>query len=61
MRHTRSAAITSFEMSHSLSSDDRQFCADFAACRIDPNAFDHRAHIQLAYIYLAEYTTRTRR
>ena len=46
-------------MSHSLSSDDRRFCADFAACRIDPGAFDHRAHIRLAYIYLAEHDTST--
>ena len=46
-------------MSHALSSDDRRFCADFTACRIDPGAFDHRAHIQLAYIYLAEHDTNT--
>jgi hypothetical protein len=46
-------------MSHSLSSDDRRFCADFAACRIEPEAFDHRVHIQLAYIYLAEHDADT--
>ena len=46
-------------MSHSLSSDDRRFREDFAACRIDPSAFDHRSHIRLAYIYLAEHDTNT--
>ena len=46
-------------MSHSLSADDRRFCADFAAFRVDPGAFDHRAHIRLAYIYLAEHDTET--
>ncbi len=42
-------------MTHTLSSDDRQFLADFEACRIEPAAFDHRAHIRLAYCYLAEH------
>jgi hypothetical protein len=42
-------------MMHSVSADDRRFCADFAACRIHPAAFDHRAHIRLAYTYLAEH------
>jgi hypothetical protein len=46
-------------MSHALSLDDRRFCADFEACRIPPGAFDHRAHIQLAYTYLAEHDTDT--
>jgi len=44
---------------HSVSADDRRFCADFAACRIQPGAFDHRAHIRLAYIYLAEHDAET--
>ena len=46
-------------MSHVLSSDDRQFRADFAACRIPPSDFDHRAHVRLAYAYLAEHDTDT--
>jgi len=46
-------------MSHLLSSDDQQFCADFVACRIRPADFDPRAHIRLAYIYLAEHDTDT--
>jgi hypothetical protein len=32
-------------MSHSVSPDDRRVCEDFEACRIEPGAFDHRAHI----------------
>jgi hypothetical protein len=46
-------------MSHSISSDDRQVCSDFAAGRIHANAFDHRAHIRLAYSYLAEHDADT--
>lgn len=46
-------------MRHALSSEDRQFCADFETCRISPDAFDHRAHIRLAYTYLAEHETDT--
>ena len=46
-------------MSHVLSSDDRQFCADFSACRVHPDDFDHRAHVRLAYIYLAEHDAET--
>jgi hypothetical protein len=46
-------------MSHSLSSDDRCFRADFEACRIEPGAFDHRAHLRLAYVYLAENDAET--
>jgi hypothetical protein len=42
-------------MHHLLSADDRQFCEDFAACRVLPDEFDHRAHIRLAYVYLAEH------
>jgi hypothetical protein len=37
-----------------LSDDDRRFRADFEACAILPAAFDHRAHVRLAYTYLAE-------
>jgi hypothetical protein len=46
-------------MSHLLSADDRQFCADFSACRVHPDDFDHRAHIRLAYTYLAEHDPET--
>jgi hypothetical protein len=46
-------------MSHSLSPDDRRFAEDFAAGRIEPGAFDHRAHIRLAYTLLVERDTET--
>lgn len=39
---------------HSLSNDDRRFRADFEAFTIPPAKFDHRAHVRLAYTYLAE-------
>jgi hypothetical protein len=41
-------------MTHQLSADDRRFRAEFEACRVHPDAFDHRAHVRLAYVYLAE-------
>lgn len=40
---------------HQLSPEDRYFQAAFEARRIIPAAFDHRAHIRLAYTYLAEH------
>lgn len=39
---------------HLLSEDDRRFRRDFETCRIPPAEFDHRAHLRLAYTYLAE-------
>jgi len=47
------------EVSHSPSPDDRRFSDDFASGRIEPAAFDHRAHIRLAYTLLAEHDTET--
>ena len=44
---------------HELSSDDRRFRAVFEACRFAPAGFDHRAHVRLAYTYLAENDTET--
>ena len=46
-------------MSQALSPDDRRFSEDFTAGRIEPGAFDHRAHIRLAYSLLAEHDTET--
>ena len=46
-------------MRRALSPDDRRFSEDFAAGRIEPGAFDHRAHIRLAYTFLAEHDTET--
>ncbi|HEX6133157.1 MAG TPA: hypothetical protein VFZ24_04200 [Longimicrobiales bacterium] len=39
-------------MDHQISSGDRQFAQDLAAGAVAPAAFDHRAHVRLAYIYL---------
>lgn len=41
-------------MTHQLSAEDRQFREDFGAGRLTPEAFDHRGHIRLAYVHLAE-------
>ena len=38
---------------HALSDDDRRFRADFESGALLPAAFDHRAHVRLAYVYLA--------
>ncbi len=40
-------------MEHTLSSDDQHFREEFEGCRVTPGEFNHRAHIRLAYIYLA--------
>lgn len=40
--------------SHTLSAQDRRFHEDFEAGRVDPEDFNHRAHVRLAYCYLAE-------
>lgn len=39
---------------HALSLEDRRFREDVEAGRLAPARFDHRAHIRLAYTYLAE-------
>jgi hypothetical protein len=39
---------------YQVSGEDRRFREDFEACRVPPQAFDHRAHVRLAYTYLAE-------
>ena len=41
-------------MEQAVSLNDRQFKLDVEACEIDLVEFNHRAHIRLAYIYLAE-------
>ena len=40
--------------SYQASDADRQFRLAFEACTIAPSAFDHEAHVRLAYIYLTE-------
>lgn len=42
-------------MSHQPSESDRQFRADFEFGRIAPEDFNHRAHVRLAYVLLAEH------
>ena len=42
-------------MRHHLSAADRQFRADFEFGRIAPEDFNHRAHVRLAYVLLAEH------
>jgi hypothetical protein len=39
---------------HSPSDDDRRFRDDFEAGAVPAATFDHRAHVRLAYCYLAE-------
>lgn len=39
---------------HRISEFDRAFREDFETQRVDPATFDHRAHVRIAYIYLAE-------
>lgn len=39
---------------NALSDDDRRFLAEFETGSLAPASFDHRAHIRLAYCYLAE-------
>jgi hypothetical protein len=39
---------------HLPSPDDRAFRAAFEACAMAPADFNHRAHVRLAYVYLAE-------
>lgn len=44
-------------MLHTISPADRRFRTEFEACRVSPERFDHRAHVRLAYVYLAEHDT----
>lgn len=41
-------------IAHEISTSDARFRDDFEACRYALEAFDHRAHVRLAYVYLAE-------
>ena len=42
-------------MNHLVSTDDRAFQAEFESCRFPSARFDHRAHLRLAYVYLAQH------
>lgn len=41
-------------MQHAASSQDRGFREAFEACEVAPAAFDHAAHVRLAYVYLCD-------
>ena len=41
---------------HQASAPDREFRRAFEACEFAPAAFDHAAHVRLAYIYLCEHS-----
>ena len=41
-------------LKHMLSADDQRFREDFEAGRVAPADFNHRAHVRIAYIYLAQ-------
>jgi len=42
------------KLKHQLSTDDVEFRAAFEAGAFAPADFSHRAHVRLAYVYLAE-------
>jgi hypothetical protein len=42
-------------MKHRMSADDVEFRRAFEGCEIEPQKFDHAAHVRLAYVYLCEY------
>jgi hypothetical protein len=39
---------------HKATPEDQAFARAFEACQIAPGAFDHAAHVRLAYVYLCE-------
>jgi hypothetical protein len=43
-------------MRHTTSTEDRAFLSAFEGCEVAPDAFDHAAHVRLAYIYLCEHS-----
>lgn len=46
-------------MAHQISTGDRAFQAQFESCKFPLAEFNHRAHLRLAYVYLAEQDTET--
>jgi hypothetical protein len=46
-------------MRHRISPTDEAFRNEFEACTFPLDAFDHGAHVRLAYIYLAEHDVDT--
>jgi hypothetical protein len=43
--------------SHAFSPEDHAFRLAFEEVRIAPEAFNHRAHVRLAYVYLVDHDT----
>lgn len=43
-------------MNHTISKDDILFQRSFEALEVAPSAFDHAAHVRLAYIYLCQHS-----
>lgn len=43
-------------MRHAMSQEDLSFAKAFEACEVLPVAFDHAAHVRLAYIYLCQHS-----
>ena len=41
-------------MSYQITNEDRKFLKDIESCQFPVIDFDHRAHLRLAYVYLAE-------
>ncbi len=46
-------------MNHSISKDDREFLSQVESCQLPVEAFGHRAHLRLAYIYLVDHDVDT--
>lgn len=46
-------------MAHQISTEDRAFHVQFESCQFPPANLNHRAHLRLAYVYLAEHHTET--
>ncbi|MFN0124747.1 MAG: hypothetical protein ACKV2V_29950 [Blastocatellia bacterium] len=46
-------------MKHLSSVEDQNFRRAFESCQYSPSAFDHQAHLRLAYIYLTEHDADT--
>ncbi len=44
-------------MAYQRSDSDREFQKQFESCNFPPAEFNHRAHLKLAYVYLAEHDT----
>lgn len=51
----RQSSLKGKTVNHRPSADDLEFRRAFEACEMSPQAFDHTAHIRLAYVYLCEH------